>query len=84
MEWISVKDRLPEDEFKKYLVRKENEYQIPAFFMPDKMAWITWYGMKGSYWMCVVSGELIYNVTHWTLLTKLPTSEESQSSSLKE
>jgi hypothetical protein len=48
MEWISMEDRLPEDKFKKYLVKKENGEQIPVFFMPDKMAWIAFYGQKTS------------------------------------
>lgn len=65
MEWISVEESLPDDEFKKYLVKKANGEIITAHFMPDKIAWIAWYGLKTSYWMRVDSGKLIYDVTHW-------------------
>lgn len=68
MVWISVDQRLPEDKFKKYLVKKGNGELIQAFFMPDKMIWLAFYGQKTTYWMEVNSGKLIHNVTHWTLL----------------
>ena len=72
MEWISVEDRLPEDKFGKYLIRKANDEQKQAFFMPDKIAWIAWYGRKTSYWMEVTSGELVHNVTHWMPIHSSP------------
>ena len=81
MEWISVEDRLPEDKFKKYLVKKENGELIPSFFMPDKMIWISWYGRKTSYWMDIDSGKLVHDVTHWMLLPKPQNEEECLTSS---
>lgn len=65
MEWISVDEKLPEDEFKKYLVKKENDQHFPVFFMADKIAWIEFYGLKPSYWMKISSGKLVHDVTHW-------------------
>ena len=65
MDWFNCSDRLPEDKFKKYLVKKENGEQIPVFFMPDKMQWLTDYGMKTSFWMEISSGKLVHNVELW-------------------
>jgi hypothetical protein len=66
MKWISVEDRLPESEIEKYLAKKENCEIFEVFFMPDKMGWISFYGQKTTYWMETSSGNLLYNITHWT------------------
>lgn len=64
-QWIDVKHKLPESKFNKYVVKLENGEEKIAFFMPDKIDWIGWYGQKTTYWMESFSGELIHNVTHW-------------------
>lgn len=68
MEWNSIEEKLPDDKFKKYLVKQENGNQIPAYFMPDRMSWVSYYKIPTSYWMSVSKGDLIYNVTHWAPL----------------
>lgn len=65
MNWISVEDKLPENGNGKFFVKKENSEEISAFFMPDKIQWVAFYGRKTSYWMTVDSGELIHNVKYW-------------------
>jgi len=70
MDWVDVNERLPEDRLRKYLVKKVNGEEFPAFFMPDKIIWIAFYGMKTSYWMKEERGELIHDVTHWKLKPK--------------
>ena len=65
MEWINVKDRLPEEKFERHFVKKENGEEKKAYFMPDKMEWISYYGLKSSFWMETRSGQLIHDVTHW-------------------
>lgn len=70
MEWTNVDSSLPEDKFKKYLVKSGNGKIHEAFFMPDKIIWIAWYGKETSYWMEINSGKLIYNVNEWMLLPK--------------
>lgn len=76
MTWIKVEDRLPDDKFKKYLIKKGNGAIISAFFMPDKMSWIAFYGKETTYWMEEASGKLIYNVTDWMEFPKQQISEE--------
>ena len=82
MDWISIDDCLPENRFKKYLVKKENGEIIQAFFMPDKGMWINFYGIEPSYWMEFDSPKLIYNVTHWMTMPKQEKREELSVSSV--
>ena len=70
MDWIDVDKELPEAKFKKYLVKKEYGDPISAFFMPDKIMWIDFYGIKPSYWMAVDTGELIHDVKYWMEIPK--------------
>lgn len=64
-EWINCSESLPDCKFKKYLVETKNGQQVPAFFMPDAIAWILYYGLKNSYWMAVSDGKLIHDVEKW-------------------
>jgi len=64
-EWIDFNKERPNDEFSVYLVKKENGEEEKAFFMPDKIAWVAFFGIKTSFWMGKHSGQLIHDVTHW-------------------
>lgn len=70
MDWISVDDKLPDNFCKKYLAKKIDGDEIPVFFMPDKMMWANYYGIRPSYWIKISVSELVYDVTHWKLLSK--------------
>lgn len=84
MDWINSDKELPKDKFNKYLVKKENGDPITALFMPDKIAWIAYFGQKTSYWMDIDSGKLIHDVKYWMEAPKKirqDSSEECLSSS---
>ena len=65
MQWTDADKELPQNRCKKYLAKKENGETVKAFFMPDKMAWIAFYGQRTSYWMDVDSGQLVHDVRYW-------------------
>ena len=65
MLWFKCSERLPDDSHKKYIVKKSNGEQIPAFFMSDKISWLAFYGKELTHWMEFESGKLIYNVEEW-------------------
>ncbi len=67
MEWINASHKLPENKFKKYLVKTSSGNIKKAFFMPDKAIWRAWYGQPTSYWLETPSAELIFDVVEWTI-----------------
>lgn len=67
MQWHNVEEKLPDDKFKKYLVKTSNGTIQQAFFMPDKAIWRAWYGQPTSYWLATPSAQLIFDVVEWSL-----------------
>jgi flagellin-specific chaperone FliS len=68
IEWISVKDRLPEshDIIK---VKNENGDEIKAYFHADQMSWLYFYTKeKLSHFQCKNSLKFLHDVTHWMSL----------------
>jgi uncharacterized protein involved in high-affinity Fe2+ transport len=70
-EWVSVLEKLPDTDRKKYLVKTDIGEVKKVFFMPDRAAPFAFYGIKSTNWMETPSAELIYGVTHWKELNKL-------------
>lgn len=71
MDWINTEERLPEDKLKVYVVKKIDETEEKAFFMPDKAIPVCWLNIrKPSYWLGYNSAKLIYDVTHWKEFAK--------------
>jgi len=65
LDWIDINDKHPIDLLQKYLVKSSDGKVTKAFYMPDRIAWIAFYGKKTSYWMEVGSSDLLHDVTHW-------------------
>lgn len=62
-EWISVKDRLPEDD-RNVLVYDDHDIQF----------WVAWHDECHNNWY-TQEGERVYGVTHWMWLPQLPKGE---------
>ena len=67
MEWISVKDRLPEDDAT-YLVYGRNGYGIVFAVYYGDGEWLTWDDLTN----------ITRFVTHWMPLPPLPKEEENE------
>jgi hypothetical protein len=66
MEWISVKDRLPDEHSEKFRVRLSTSDELDAYFCLDAMAWIAMYGHRLTHWWKSTGDhDPLYNVTHW-------------------
>ena len=61
--WISVKDRLPEDD-RNVLVYDDHDIQF----------WVAWHDESNNKWY-TQEGDRVYGVTHWMPLPKLPEGE---------
>ena len=72
--WISVKDRLPENDYGKHW--KERKYYLVRF-APSGLMCVAHYGYKEYDWWidehdCVLSATNFKEVTHWMEITNLP------------
>ncbi len=64
-EWIDVNERLPK-ESDRIRVRLENGNEQMAYFYPDAINWISFYGFDtGHWWNTSDDKKLLKNVTHW-------------------
>ena len=73
-EWISVKDRLPENDYGKHW--KERKYYLVQL-APSGLMFVAHYGYKEYGWWidghdCVLSATNFKEVTHWTEITNMP------------
>lgn len=73
-EWISVKDRLPENDYGKHW--KERKYYLVRLAPSDLMC-VAHYGYKEYGWWidghdCVLSATNFKEVTHWMEINNLP------------
>lgn len=62
-EWISVKDKLPEDD-RNVLVYDDHDIQF----------WVAWHDECHNNWY-TQEGDRVYGVTHWMPLPQLPKGE---------
>ena len=72
--WISVKDRLPENDYGKHW--KERKYYLVRF-APSGLMCVAHYGYKEHDWWidehdCVLSATNFKEVTHWMEINNLP------------
>lgn len=73
-EWISVKDRLPENDYGKHW--KERKYYLVRY-EPSGLMCVAHYGYKEYDWWidghyCVLSATNFKEVTHWMEISNLP------------
>lgn len=73
-EWISVKDRLPGNDYGKHW--KERKYYLVRF-APSGLMCVAHYGYKEHDWWidehdCVLSATNFKEVTHWMEITNMP------------
>jgi hypothetical protein len=73
-EWISVKDRLPENDYGKHW--KKRKYYLVRL-KPSGLMCVARYGYKEYGWWidghdCVLSATNFKEVTHWMELTNIP------------
>ncbi len=71
MEWISIKDQMPDVHSGKFKVKTEHD-EFTAYFYKDQMIWIEFYGQKPCHWWDVKTKDPIYNATHWMPLPNSP------------
>lgn len=65
MQWISVKDKLP-DSHDIVRVRRANGDEIKAYFHKDKMVWLQFYCKEElSHFQSHKTGEWLFDVKHW-------------------
>lgn len=62
--WIDVKDRIPKKNGL-YNIKTQNGDEKKAYFYLDKILWLSWYGVKISYWWEKNTNKAIFNETHW-------------------
>ncbi len=67
MQWISIKDQLPEVHAGVFIVKTtKDDQQIKSLFYQDGVAWRCWYGFPSCHWWeYTYPNKPIYNVTHW-------------------
>lgn len=66
MEWVDVKDQLPDVRNGIFQVKTSNDKEYTCFFYHDKMQWIGSYGKKPCYWWnASYPHEPLHDVTHW-------------------
>jgi hypothetical protein len=68
--WNDIEDGLPEIKGlgAKVKVRLSDKSEVFAFFYPDKMQWISFYGEKACYFWHSKTRLPLFNVTHWKSL----------------
>lgn len=66
MEWISIKDKLPEGLSGTFEIKTANGKKLQAIYYWDKVDWIAVYGITPTHWWEDCStNKPIYDATHW-------------------
>jgi len=68
MEWISIKERLPEENVYEVLVKVDE----PFFGTSTPRMIVAYYSEEFSQWRCELTSKEVYHVTHWMPLPKPP------------
>jgi len=70
MEWISVKDRLPEEPLQTIIVSNRKKVCIAVYSIVNIVV-IAYYRLNGE-WYCSEYESLPWKITHWMPLPSLP------------
>lgn len=77
--WNDIDKSLPETDLGiKVKVKLNDNRECFAFFYPDKMSWIAFYGEKPAYFWNSKTKEPLFNVTHWKYLKQSSHQPDSQ------